>query len=90
MYLMSEDSKASDIIIELVLDLEDCSLSEAILRSLIPESNLKLRGVSFNVSRVGCSVKLVFRASEPRALIPPLTNSLRLASMIIDVITRIH
>ena len=77
-------SRVSEIVVEVLLELEDCQLSEALLRSLIPESNLRLRGVSFEVSRVDCAIKLVFKSSDPRALIPSFSNSLRLASMVIE------
>lgn len=83
---MASPSGVSEIIVEVLLELEDCQLSEALLRSLIPESNLRLRGVSFEVSRVDCGIKLVFKGSEPRALIPSFSNSLRLASMVIEVL----
>lgn len=83
---MFSDSGVSEVLVEVLLELEDCLLTEALLRSLTPESSLKLRGVSFDVSRERCTLKLVFRGSEPRSLIPPLSNSLRLVSMVIEVL----
>lgn len=83
---VTDNSEAGTVLVEVLFDLENCLLSEALLKSLAPESNLKLRGVSFDVSRVNCGLKLTFRGHDPRALIPPLSNSLKLASMIIGVI----
>lgn len=83
---MTSNSGVSTVLVEVLLDLEDCLLSEALLKSLVPESNLKLRDVSFDVSRINCSLRLVFRGPDPRVLIPPLSNSLKLVSMVIGVL----
>lgn len=85
-WLVTSNSGVSTVLVEVLLDLEDCLLSEALLKSLAPESNLKLRDVSFDVSHINCGLRLVFRGPDPRALIPPLSNSLKLVSMVIGVL----
>ncbi|MEM0347617.1 MAG: hypothetical protein QXL83_03890 [Zestosphaera sp.] len=87
---MFSGSDTGEVLVEVLIDLEDCLLAEALLKSLMPESSLKLRGTSFDVSRVSCTLKLDFRGSEPRALIPPLSNTLRLVSMIIGVLRNLN
>jgi hypothetical protein len=84
--LVTYSSGTGEILVEVLLDLDDCLLSEALFKSLLPESNLKLRGISFEVARVDCALKLVFRSSDPRLLIPPLSNSLRLVSTVLETL----
>jgi len=84
--LMTYGSGTGEILVEVLLDLDNCSLSEALFKSLVPESSLKLRGVSFEVVRVDCALKLVFRGFDPRSLIPPFSNSLRLVSMVLETL----
>lgn len=86
LWLATCNSGTGEILVEVLLDLDDCLLSEALFRSLLPESSLKLRGISFEVTRVDCALKLVFRGSDPRLLIPPFSNSLRLASMVLETL----
>jgi hypothetical protein len=84
--LVTYSSGTGEILVEVLLDLDDCLLSEALFKSLLPESNLKLRGISFEVARVDCALKLVFWSSDPRLLIPPLSNSLRLVSTVLETL----
>lgn len=75
-----------EVVVEISFDANECSLSEVIYRSLVPEVKLKLRDVEFEVMCGGCEVRLVMRGHEIGSLTPPVVNSLSLISMLIEVV----
>ncbi len=75
-----------EVVVEISFDASECPLSEAIYKSLVPEVNLRLRGVEFEAVCGGCEVRLVIRGHEIGSLKPPLINSLSLISMLIEAV----
>ncbi|MEM2021538.1 MAG: hypothetical protein QXP80_04875, partial [Zestosphaera sp.] len=59
-----------EVVVEISFDTSECSLSEVIYRSLVPEAKLKLRDVEFEVMYGGCEVRLVMRSREIGSLTP--------------------
>lgn len=75
-----------EVMIEIVFDQDKCSLSNAVCKSLTPEAKLTLRGVELKVECMECGFKLAARGSDVGALIPPIINSLKLASSLMETL----
>lgn len=75
-----------EVMIEIVFDSDKCLLSDAVCKSLTPEAKLMLRGVVLEVECMGCGFRLAARGSDVSTLIPPVINSLKLTSSLIETL----